>query len=566
MVDEATGASLALGDWWGSLAAPKAHAPAVDDDAPLESPAQIERALTSERNRCEALKVQLDRVAAAEQSAGSLEAELTARLAELKTRRTSLRSAAAAAEAALAQSQRRQSDLTDALRRCPPALPRMPRTSAQGLHVGRPVGLPNRNNDCFWLAALQCLRHTPGFLNALSSALPKGEPRRARGRVPANLAESLAQLYASMSLAEDSGCLQADDDALVYFRDFAMRGLPASDGKQPLVQAERYHQRQQDTHEFLHQLLDYLGGALRDAAACSPRGCSANRTRLDSVEKELTRAAKVNAEHVHEETKRMAQETAYNLLYEYSMIQWAASSTRMKSRMLGSIFEGQRLASISCLHCGRFGASGAEPFTMEELQLGDAMQDGSWLGQLNGLFGASKAQPQRLKLNDLLRQIAESPAPEGYLCPNKSCRQVGVGSRRTRLFRLPSVLMLHVNRAQSDGSRCEAILEFEPTLDLNSLGMVIHFGKPLDRGLEPCSTRYTLFGQTRIAQVFHRGPNARAGHYFVYVLFASTWVRVDDATVSQPVAEAKATPMALEASESNDGSRVVLLFYKRVDA
>mmetsp|Transcript_79947 Transcript_79947/g.222749 ORF Transcript_79947/g.222749 Transcript_79947/m.222749 type:complete len:566 (-) Transcript_79947:93-1790(-) len=418
------------------------------------------------------------------------------------------------------------------------------------LTVDRPVGLVNRGSDCFWLAAIQCLRHTPGLAEAMSSAVPRCAD------TPANLIEAFALLLRDMQLAEGEGHLVATSPALSSFRHYAMQELPASDRKRKLVQVDAALQRQQDTHEFFSQLLDYLGNAHHDSAFASPR-CPADRVRLEAVERELTAAAKVNSDNCQPDARDWARKTAYNLLYEYCMIQWAASATRMKSRVFGAIFEGQRLASISCRNCGRFGASGAEPFTMEEVKLAEAVEDQSWFGHLGSFFGGS-TKSDRVSLVDLLKVSAESPAPEGYICPNPNCKQVDSCCRKARLFRLPATLVLHVNRAQSDGNRCETVLEFESTLDLNSLGMVIHFGQPLDQGLDACGTQYILYGA-----VFHKGQTARSGHYFAYIHFRNSWVRIDDGRVQHNLSASKATPMALEASEPADGARVALLFYHR---
>eukprot|EP00927_Polykrikos_kofoidii_P028229 TRINITY_DN24688_c0_g1_i1.p1 TRINITY_DN24688_c0_g1~~TRINITY_DN24688_c0_g1_i1.p1 ORF type:complete len:674 (+),score=85.72 TRINITY_DN24688_c0_g1_i1:114-2135(+) len=421
------------------------------------------------------------------------------------------------------------------------------------ISVGRPVGLPNRSNDCFWLAALQCLRHSPNFPRVLSAALPASH----LNTQPQNLNQALAKLLLSMELAESDGAVHADCEALAQFREFAMQTLPASDGTRKLVQKEQWAQRQQDTHEFLNQLLDYLGGAHDDSEVLSPR-CDPDKVRLEAVEKELTGAAKINASnHDNPEAREWAKKTAYNLLYEYCMIQWSASSTRMRSRAMGSLFEGQRLASISCNYCGRFAPSCAEPFTVEEVKLADVAEDPGWLSQFTSLFG-STGKVDKVTLVDVLKQSAENPTAEGYVCPNPSCKRVGTSARKARLFRMPATLVLHVNRALVDGSRCDVALEFQQTLNLNSVGMVVHFGQPLDRNLEPCETTYTLFGA-----VFHKGPTARSGHYFAYVLFENNWVRIDDHRVVHPLAPAKATPMALEASEPAEGARVALLFYKR---
>eukprot|EP00927_Polykrikos_kofoidii_P028230 TRINITY_DN24688_c0_g1_i2.p1 TRINITY_DN24688_c0_g1~~TRINITY_DN24688_c0_g1_i2.p1 ORF type:complete len:625 (+),score=83.91 TRINITY_DN24688_c0_g1_i2:114-1988(+) len=569
--------------------------------------------LAAERSLCLSLREKIQRAIAQDESAGKIEAEVGKSLSELRQRRSDLQSVIHAAKGELQQSEQRLSSFANAQdaqleaasihtkrvsdgyygrandisrnsgSQCggdrgggfpnggithpggDPTLSQLMSPVGQPsdsislqrhmryISVGRPVGLPNRSNDCFWLAALQCLRHSPNFPRVLSAALPASH----LNTQPQNLNQALAKLLLSMELAESDGAVHADCEALAQFREFAMQTLPASDGTRKLVQKEQWAQRQQDTHEFLNQLLDYLGGAHDDSEVLSPR-CDPDKVRLEAVEKELTGAAKINASnHDNPEAREWAKKTAYNLLYEYCMIQWSASSTRMRSRAMGSLFEGQRLASISCNYCGRFAPSCAEPFTVEEVKLADVAEDPGWLSQFTSLFG-STGKVDKVTLVDVLKQSAENPTAEGYVCPNPSCKRVGTSARKARLFRMPATLVLHVNRALVDGSRCDVALEFQQTLNLNSVGMVVHFGQPLDRNLEPCETTYTLFGA-----VFHKGPTARSGHYFAYVLFENNWVRIDDHRVVHPLAPAKATPMALEASEPAEGARVALLFYKR---
>jgi len=473
------------------------------------------------------------------------------------------------------------------------------------------VGLPNRGNDCFWLAAVQCLRHTPGFAAAISGALDAPEPPEP------DLAGALARLLQAMDRAEGGeAALEPEDEALGRFREAASEALPASDGGRRLVQRDLAEQRQQDTHEFLSQLLDALG-SIPEAGERppSPRttgecGCS----RLEALEKELTSMAELRTadrlsrcleghmlhpwaaraglcdgcgrrvldgervmdcrkcnwylcEACHSrdvgdpEAQERARMNADNILYEYSMVQWAASATRMRSRALGAIFEGQHLASVRCQSCGRYGASGAEPCVVEEVKVGEHDQEpGGWLARLGAWFGSAPAPPARASLGELLRESCESPAPEGYRCPNPQCERVGCSARTAQFLRLPATLVLHVNRVRHDGSRCEVPLEFEPCLDLGRLKLVAHFGQPLDRNLEVCSMRYHLIGA-----VFHRGATERSGHYFAYVLCGGDWLRVDNDKVTQP-SQAEGTPMALEASEPACGARVALLFYQRDDA
>eukprot|EP00415_Alexandrium_ostenfeldii_P001702 UN1702 len=125
-----------------------------------------------------------------------------------------------------------------------------------------------------------------------------------------------------------------------------------------------------------------------------------------------------------------------------------------------------------------------------------------------------------------------------------------------RFLRLPATLVVHVNRAYPDGSRCGVAVEFEQVLDLADLGLVADFGRPVDRDWEPCGTLYQL-----VSAVFHHGSTARSGHYFAYTFFGGSWVCVND----NLVAAAQMTPMELEASESASGPRVALLFYQRMD-
>mmetsp|Transcript_89560 Transcript_89560/g.253846 ORF Transcript_89560/g.253846 Transcript_89560/m.253846 type:complete len:551 (-) Transcript_89560:77-1729(-) len=483
--------------------------------------------------------------------------------------------------------------------------------------VGRPVGLPNRGNDCFWLCALQCLRHTPGFAAALAVGqrrLPSGPQQPG----PPRLLRALLGLFQAMERVESEGSVSLDDKALSQFRLQAHEVLPASDSDRTLVQQDLAEQRQQDTHEFLSQLLDCLGGIPPGGdEPLSPR-MPVQPSRLEVLEKELTAAAGVRvaekvtqcpqghqlqpwAAHagtcdgcfrrirtgekvmdcrecdwylceschsVDKEDPEVERAIANidNLLYEYSMVQWAASTTRMRSRALGAIFEGQRLASVRCQGCQRYGASGAEPFTVEEVKVSVAPRDAnSWFAPLADLLptvlGGPPKPPSKATLGELLRDGAESPAAEGYLCPNPACARVGSNTRSMHFLRLSAVLVLHVNRVQSDGQRCEIPLEFEPTLDLGELDLVAHFGSPLDYHLEVCMTRYNL-----ISAVFHRGRTERSGHYFTYILHAGVWMRVDDDKVTQPDLEAEATPMALELSEPAGGARVALLFYQREGA
>jgi len=429
-----------------------------------------------------------------------------------------------------------------------PLLPKQP----LALKAGRPVGLPNRGADCFWLATLQCLRHTPGFLAALSDSVPSGP--HATGA--SNLAEALAGLLRAMEIAEiDRSSLPLDTPALCEFYLNAMSELPALAAGDKLVQWECSAQRQQDAHEFLNQLLDCLGSRPANGCHTPASPTKADSERLVALERELTEAAKTIRRSTNSGYKAMARQNAHNCLYEYSVIQWQASLTRMRSKAMGAIFEGQHLTSIDCTRCGRYAASEAEPCAVEEVKLGKPDKESSdWFSSIGNFFSGGDSSPSKVSLKELLKRNAERCDAQGYVCP--SCKEVGTSLRTTRFLRLPSVLVVHLNRAQPDSGRCGVTIEFEAELDLSGMNLVADFGRPLDREMDPCNTRYCLFGA-----VFHRGKSARSGHYFAYVLWKGTWVCVDDNYVKQA---SKTSPMQLEQQEPSTGAKAILLFYKRL--
>lgn len=420
--------------------------------------------------------------------------------------------------------------------------------------VRRAVGLRNRNTDCFWIAALQCLRHTPGFAKALTPAIQEAD---------ATLVGALGRVFYAMQESETSDAVRPD--ALENFRHTAMKDMPASDNGRSLVQEMGRYQKQQDTHEFLNQLLDCLAKKpLPGEQVVSPRstGPSDEETlkRLETLEWELTLERDLT--EMGRYWEKLDVQNLYNVLYEYSMIHWALSGTRMHSHTLSTLFEGQRIASTKCSQCNRFCASAAEPFTIEEVIVNNSRFASDWfggqLGQIGSWLPGLRSMPSSIPLAELLNE--SSPAPEGYRCPNKRCLQVGSSTRTTQYLRLPSTLILHINRAQADGTRCEITVEFEATIDLGEMGLVKHFGKPLGRDLSPCSTRYHLIGA-----VFHRGPTARAGHYFAYVLDRQAWAKCSDQRVEWPTTKFEATPMSLEMNSSAGGPKVALMFYRRDD-
>ena len=112
----------------------------------------------------------------------------------------------------------------------------------------------------------------------------------------------------------------------------------------------------------------------------------------------------------------------------------------MQSSALGALFEGQQLTAMQCGRCGRFGASGAEPCIFESVRVtADGVKSAAdWLaGAADAVGGWFGAPPQRtVRLVELLREAAESPAPEGYRCPDARCGAEGCSARTTCFLRI----------------------------------------------------------------------------------------------------------------------------------
>merc|ERR1719148_552964 len=140
-----------------------------------------------------------------------------------------------------------------------------------------------------------------------------------------------------------------------------MESLPASDAKRKLVQTKVGDQRQQDTHEFLNQLLDQLGS---NHATGPSREQPVDHKTLERLESEFSDAMATSRRPSQNGAaiSRAYREHVWNLAFEYITLHWHSSFTRM-TEVLGSIFEGQRLATMQCSSCNRTGFSGAEPFS-----------------------------------------------------------------------------------------------------------------------------------------------------------------------------------------------------------
>jgi len=141
------------------------------------------------------------------------------------------------------------------------------------------VGLPNSSgSDCFWISALQCIRHAPGYVESVREHLastPEGSPAspkrtsngRGRDEGPTDLLRATAQLMNAMDSTNELQSLPARSVALESFRSSCSEALSVK-----LVETRLRRQVQQDVHELLLQLVQALSQSVAPdgAAQASP--------------------------------------------------------------------------------------------------------------------------------------------------------------------------------------------------------------------------------------------------------------------------------------------------------
>lgn len=359
-------------------------------------------------------------------------------------------------------------------------------------YVGSPIGLPNRSNDCFWLATLQCLRHLPGFAHTVTASM-----ECALQRPPVNVAHALANLLLRMEREEYADHLSSRCPELSEFIQICAKNLPKDFDGHALVHSNYRRQAQEDSNEFLNQLLNALTGlAFQGGEDTGELGCQLARSasssaeddrkrlRLCAIEKELTE---------HSKDENWAE--VYQLVTEFADIQWDISRQRLRSGV-GELLEGQRLVVMECSACKRWSAGSADPFLMEEVRVQPAR---AWRAS----SGISNS------LSSMLRNNTARDSPEGYRCDG--CGKADTTAFRDGLRKLPRVYAVHINRTLPNGSRCSEPVDFKDSLDLRDMLIYKQQG-PIDHRSRPCASTYQLAAVT-----FHSGLTARSGHYLACV-------------------------------------------------
>jgi ubiquitin C-terminal hydrolase len=359
--------------------------------------------------------------------------------------------------------------------------------------VRAPIGLPNRSNDCFWLATVQCLRHVPGFAQTVTACT-----ERALQRPPLNVAHALANLLLRMERQREADYLSLRCPELHDFIRICERNLPKDDGH-ALVQSNFQRQEQEDSNEFLNQLLNVLGEyAFQGGQDTGDPGPPPSRSASSLAVQEHARLRLLAiAEELTEASKEEDWGEVYKLVSEFADIQWDGSRLRLRSG-IGELLEGQRLVVMECSACRRWSAGSADSFIMEEVRV-----------QPKGARRGGGSGKVHNSLTSMLRGNTARDTPEGYRCDG--CGAADTTAFRDGLRKLPKVYAVHINRTLPNGSRCSEPVQLEETLDLKDMLLYKQKG-PIDHSNQPCASSYQLAAVT-----FHRGVSARSGHYIACV-------------------------------------------------
>eukprot|EP01052_Picozoa_sp_SAG31_P025999 SAG31_NODE_2322_length_5941_cov_4.156624_3_plen_360_part_00 len=340
----------------------------------------------------------------------------------------------------------------------------------------QPVGLPNRCNDCFWLSAFQCLRHTPRFAEAVCGLVAT------RGQRPAgSLLAATSNLLLLMDRVYGRGqeCVPYRSAEVREFIRLCAAELPALDqtayGLRPLLQLEDRRQRQQDGSEFLAQLLDQISrpslptsvaasedGVLKDvtdSAATSDASFEAHAAAWQSDPASAGRLAQL-ARELKSAGRREDWEAVHCLICEFAERQWciARAVGRRMHPAIGSLFEGQKISVMQCTTkgCGHYSASSADPCIMEEARVRPP--------KIKSSFFFSTVTSADNDLVTLLKNVTQPDRPDGYKCDG--CGRTNTTNFRSGFHRLPTIYIVHLNRTQMDGSRCNVAVDFPDELNL----------------------------------------------------------------------------------------------------
>lgn len=280
----------------------------------------------------------------------------------------------------------------------------------------------------------------------------------------------------------------------------------------PLLVPPPGRQEQQDTGEFLDQLVDALSTEKnRDGSVIMARASSSYSPTRPSADLDATRA-KLNK--VVSAAYGKAEHTeVHHQLEEFCAEAWSgrdAGVAPTSRTHLGAMFQGQKLSLQRCEAegCGAITVATADPFRMLDCHLAATKMD-------RGPDGKVDLQEK------LTRQHRPHKMERGFAC--SVCRAADTTIQRDTLCRLPEVLGIRVHRVDSDWRR-GTLKKIDSTImiydELDLAPCLLNDDAPRNYNGDRCSTKYQLY-----AVVFHAGENPSVGHYYATVKAAPNQVR-----------------------------------------
>lgn len=386
-----------------------------------------------------------------------------------------------------------------------------PATGPSNEYVDRLLGFQNLGNTCFMNATLQCLLRARLLRRFFMQVdMDRDVPRDAP--LTTALRDVARRVFSSPSTATAGG----------------HGTLAPSSFKQCLSSYKRAFAgfEQHDAHEFLRFALD----------------------------------------GIHEECNRVTQKVPYEELKDIegeapaaTADRWLANHNRRNKSIVQDVFQGQYFSTVRCHRCNTVCSSG-EIFLDMSLQMPASNKSSILSGGRSGSINES--------LNEYFSDVRLA-GDDAFRCPK--CKSMQEATRKTSLFRLPDVLVVHLKRfrhSRFHASKINDAVDFPVDTDLN-LTAYCHAESPvITTAAATAPPKYRLTG------VVHHMGSVHGGHYIAHCqatgssAYASSlessnnggggnpnsnWYEFDDSSVSQ-----------LRRKDQLTAGTAYILFYERV--
>ncbi|KAG8229017.1 hypothetical protein J437_LFUL007571 [Ladona fulva] len=328
-------------------------------------------------------------------------------------------------------------------------------------NVGRGLtGLRNLGNSCYMNSILQCISHTTILMKYFCDGKYRDDVNRST-KMKGEVAEEVAALVRALWGGD--------------YRSIACRGLKGVVGmhKEAFAGYE-----QQDSHEFLTILMDWLHEDL-------------NRAGQGSIQK-----ASYNSEGSNQNASGL----------EGAVKAWKEFCSKNESLVL-QLFYGQQASTVRCLKCGEESVT-YEPFSNLSLPI--------------------PPNATRCTLSDCMSLYLKGEVINGWNCPR--CKEPRDAVKKFDIWILPEILVIHFKRFTSDGwcRKKQTMVDF-PLEDLDVSSWVTMDSTSGSFSHHRRNTLYNLYGVSN-----HYGT-IDGGHYTAHCKSSvfHKWYKFDDHEVSE---------------------------------